>query len=159
MVNGANKYLTQQVMTAGPATLVFMLYERAIGSLREAIAAIEKNDIEGRWRANARAVEIITHMWTTLDLQNGGPIAASLDSLFPYMLRRLPDVDFKNDPAPALEVIDLLEPLRDSWKQIVDSGNVPQSAGSRNGPPAANSEAGRGAVDAEPVRMRTSISA
>ena len=59
------KYVTQQVMTAPPAQLVFMLYDKAILSLKEAVAAIEAGEIEARWRANKRAFEIISHMWST----------------------------------------------------------------------------------------------
>ena len=118
MNNDVSKYLTQQVMTASPAKLVFMLYERAIGSLQEAIAAIEAGDVEGRWRANNRAIEIISHMWSTLDMDNGGEIAENLDRLFSFMLMRLTDVDLRNDPTPAQKVIELLMPLRDSWHDL-----------------------------------------
>lgn len=118
MNNDVSKYLTQQVMTASPAKLVFMLYERAIGSLQEAVAAIEAGDVEGRWRANNRAIEIISHMWSTLDMDHGGEIAENLDRLFSFMLMRLTDVDLRNDPTPAQKVIELLLPLRDSWYDL-----------------------------------------
>ncbi len=45
----SQKYLTQQIMTASPAKLVAMLYDRVISLLSEAIAAIEAGDIERRW--------------------------------------------------------------------------------------------------------------
>ena len=112
------KYLTQEVMTASPAKLVSMLYDKIVVSLREAIAAIEAGDIEGRWRANARAMEIITHMWSTLDVEKGGEIARNLESLFSFMLARLPEVDIRNDPEPARAMIGLVEPLRDAWREL-----------------------------------------
>jgi flagellar protein FliS len=114
---GASTYQIQQVMTASPMALVAMLYEKAIQSLKEAIAAIEAGDIQGRWKASNRAFEIIQHLQMTLDLEKGGVIARNLDQLYGLMLRLLPNVNMKNDPAPALEVIRLLEPLRDSWRQ------------------------------------------
>ncbi len=113
-----SKYITQQVMTASPAKLVFMLYDRAILSLREAIRAIELGDVERRWKANNRAVEIVTHLWSTLDTERGGEIAKNLETLLPFISRQLVQVDLKNDPAPAEEAIKLLEPLRDAWKEI-----------------------------------------
>jgi flagellar protein FliS len=118
--NSVSKYQTQQVMTASPARLVCMLYDRAILSLKEAVAAIEAGQIEARWRANKRATDIIAHMWTTLDTERGGEIAANLADLFKYMLSRLPQIDFDNDPAPAREVIRLLEPLRESWHKVAN---------------------------------------
>ena len=120
MNDNVSKYLNQQVMTASPAKLVSMLYDRAIMSLKEAIGAIEAGRIEARWKANARAIEIIGHMWSTLDRDKGGEIAANLDSLFSYMLSRLPEIDLRNDPAPAQEVIGLLEPLASSWRAVAE---------------------------------------
>lgn len=105
-------------MTASPAQLVYMLYDRAIGSLKEAIAAIEAGDIETRWRANNRAIEIINHLWSTLDVKSGGEIARNLDRLYPFMTMRLVQVDIRNNPVPAREVIALLEPLRDAWRKL-----------------------------------------
>lgn len=117
------QYQTQRIMTASPAQLVFMLYEKAIGCLHEAIRAIAEADIEARWRANGRAMEIIDHMQMTLNTEQGGEIADNLDRLFGFLLRRLPRVDVKNDPKPAEEAIALLEPLRESWRQLAEKGN------------------------------------
>ncbi len=122
----ANAYRAQEIMTASPGLLVAKLYEAAIRSLRRAIRAIDDNDIEGRWRANAKAADIIEHLATTLNIEQGGEIAANLDRLYSFMIRRLIYVDLHNDPAPARDVIGLLEPLHRAWveidKQTVASG-------------------------------------
>lgn len=111
-------YQTQQVMTASPAQLVAMLYDRAIASINEAIRAIEAGDVERRWRANKRAVDIITHLADTLDTERGGEIADNLLRLYNFALQRLFEVDVRNDPQPAREVVEVLEPLRQSWQQL-----------------------------------------
>ncbi len=113
-----SKYVTQQVMTATPAKLVFLLYEKAIACLREACNAIDSAEVERRWRANNRAIEIVSHLWSTLDMERGGDISKNLGDLFPYMITRLAEVDVNNDRATAEEVIGLLEPLRDSWRDL-----------------------------------------
>ncbi len=116
------QYQTQQIMTASPARLVFLLYDRAIGSLREAIKAIEAGDIEARWRANKRAMDIIEHMQITLNHEQGGEIAANLEQLFALLSRELPRIDRANDARIAEKAIGLLQPLRDSWRQLADQG-------------------------------------
>lgn len=121
----AATYLTQQVLNASPARLVFMLYERAITSLQEAIAAIDAGQIEARWRANKRATEIVSHMWSTLDQERGGEIAANLNRLFGYMMRRLPEIDTRNDRNTATEMIQLLQPLRDAWRDLSTASVTP----------------------------------
>lgn len=118
-MNGTTAYLARELSAASPAKRVAMLIDRAIGSLGEAVQAIERGDIQGRWNANQRATNIIETLWRTLDLEKGGEIAANLEKLYNFMLNRLTQVDLKNDPAPAREVATLLEPLRRSWHELV----------------------------------------
>jgi flagellar protein FliS len=116
-------------MTASPAKLVAMLYEKAILSLKEAVRAIEAGDVQARFNANQRAGEIITHLWTTLDRERGGEIADNLSRLYAFMTGRLTYVDVRNDPEPAREVIALLEPLRESWDALArGAATVPVEA-------------------------------
>jgi flagellar protein FliS len=112
-----------------------MLYDKVVLSLKEAVAAIEAGDIEGRWRANARAMEILNHMWSTLDVENGGEIAQNLENLFSFILMRLPEVDIRNDPEPARDVIGLIEPLRDAWRELARREGAGQPAGPRPAQP------------------------
>ncbi len=95
-----------------------MLYDKAVLSLKAAVQAIHKDEIEVRWKNSHRAREIINHLFTTLDLEKGGEIASNLEALYAYMLQRLLDVDVKNDARAAEEVIELLEPLRASWSEL-----------------------------------------
>jgi flagellar protein FliS len=118
--SATQKYQAQQVMSASPAKLVAMLYDKAISCLHEAIRAIEAGEIEARWQANKRAMEIINHLCLTLDLEQGGEIANNLDQLYRFILNRLPEVDLRNNPAPAKDAIGLLEPLRRSWHTLAD---------------------------------------
>lgn len=121
-MNPTQTYRTQQVMTASPAQLVALAYEQAINALNEAVEAIRAGDVQGRWRANNRASSLITELAVRLDLEQGGEIAQNLLELYRYALARLPQVDLANDPRPAEEVIGLLTPLRDSWRQLAASG-------------------------------------
>ena len=109
---------TEHVMTSDPATLVAMLYDKAVSCLKAAVQAIHSNEIETCWKNNHRAQEIINHLFLTLDLEKGGEVASNLEALYGYMLLRLPDVDVNNDARVAEEVIELLEPLRASWSEL-----------------------------------------
>ena len=111
-------YGPEQVMAADPVTLVAMLYDKAVLSLKAVVQAIHKDEIEVRWKNSHRAREIINHLFMTLDLEKGGEIASNLEALYVYMLQRLLDVDVKNDARAAEEVIELLEPLRASWSEL-----------------------------------------
>lgn len=110
-------YGTQQVITSDPVTLVTMLYDKAVLALKTAVQAIHRNEIETCRKNKNKAVEIINHLFVTLDLEKGCEIASNLEALYVYMLQRLLDVDVKNDARAAVEVIELLEPLRASWRE------------------------------------------
>lgn len=118
--NASFAYQAQQVRGVSKVRQVAMLYDRAIASLKEAIQAIEDKEIERRWRANKRAQDIVLALYGALDEEAGGEIARNLSQIYMFALRRLPRVDLRNDPAPAQEVIELLEPLRRSWYELAE---------------------------------------
>lgn len=149
--HAAHTYKHQQVNTASPAKMVYMLYEKTLSRLHEAKHAIERKDIQGRCNANCNAQELIAHLSNTLDMNQGGEIATNLERLYTHCLIRLMDVDRHNDPAAADEVIRLLTPLRDSWAELADKseGELRQaiiSAQQTQTPPA------REAASAAPVQ-------
>ncbi|WP_430470906.1 flagellar export chaperone FliS [Thalassospira lucentensis] len=113
--HAAHTYKQQQVNTASPAKMVFMLYEKILSRLQEAQSAIERKDIQARCNANSNAQELIAHLSKTLDMDQGGEIAFNLEQLYSHCLIRLMDVDRHNDVQAAEEVIGLLRPIRDSW--------------------------------------------
>ena len=128
----ADMYRTQDVLTASPARLVAKLYARAIQSLHEAVRAIEAGDIEGRWRANQRAIEIVDHLLATLDDDRGGEVAENLKRLYLFILCHLAKVDVHNDAKAAHDVIALLQPLHDSWRKLAE-GHGDEAAGPDTG--------------------------
>ena len=128
----SQKYLAQQIMSASPAKLVAMLYERAIALLHETVEAIEAGDIERRWRANGKATEVVSHLWGTLDRERGGEIAENLNRVYGFMMMRLTMVDVTNDAQAAREVIELLEPLRRSWQEIANGEPASATTESRS---------------------------
>lgn len=120
--HAAHTYKQQQVNTASPAKMVFMLYEKILSRLQEAQNAIERKDIQARCDANCNAMELIAHLSKTLDMEQGGEIAANLEKLYTHCLIRLMDVDRLNDRDAAAEVIGLLKPIRDSWATLSEKG-------------------------------------
>jgi flagellar protein FliS len=121
-------YRDQEILTASPARLVAMLYDKTVTCLHDTVAAIEAGDIERRYKSSTRAIEIITHLALTLDMERGGQIAQNLEQLYRFMLKHLLDVNVRNDAKPALDVIKLLEPLRASWHELAAKGGAGRPA-------------------------------
>ena len=159
--HAANTYRQQQVNTASPAKMVFMLYEKILSRLHEAQNAIEIKDIQARCDANCNAQELIAHLSNTLDMDQGGEIAANLERLYTHCLIRLMDVDRHNDPKAAQEVITLLKPIRDSWATLAEKseGELRQAIMAvQQGRPAQPSGERKQAGDETPAPAKSTLS-
>lgn len=121
--NVAQHYKEQQILNATPAERIVLLYNGAIKFLMQARTSIEEKNIQERFNNNKRACDIIFYLQDTLDLENGGEVGANLFRIYGYMLRRLVDVDMKNDIEAIDDVIEKLKQLNVSWQKIA-SGDV-----------------------------------
>jgi flagellar protein FliS len=65
-----------------------------------------------------RVGAIIDELRCSLDHAAGGTVAANLDRLYDYMMRRLLTANLKNDVAAIDEVTKLLREVRDAWIAI-----------------------------------------
>ena len=75
--------------------------------------------------ANKNACDCLWELTFALDLDNGGEVASYLAQLYRFAAQQLLQVDLRNDPEPAREVIRLLEPLRQSWYQLAQQQEAP----------------------------------
>ena len=110
-----DSYRHTEVQSRSPLKLVVMLCDGALRFMDSARNAIERRDIPARRDALSRALAIISEMQSTLNMERGGDIAASLDRLYSYATSRLFDAAMHNDTAPVDEVIRIFRTLRDGW--------------------------------------------
>jgi flagellar protein FliS len=108
----------ERLLEASPSQLVVMLYDETLKNLETAIAAVGSGDIETRCVAINHAIEIVSHLYLTLDTEQGGEIAEKLGAIYAFVLTRLPRVNLHNDVSAAREAIRLLTPMRDSWREL-----------------------------------------
>jgi len=121
--NAALAYKAQQVNSANPAQIVFMLYEKAIIHLRDVIAKGESKDVMGRCESNCLAQEIIFQLMDALDHEAAPDFAGRMDKLYRFCINHLVSIDIVGKTQPAQDVIDLLIPLRESWKQLAEKSS------------------------------------
>ena len=115
---GLSSYRTTQVQSRTPLELVVMLYDGALKFMRTAREAIERRDIPARRDALARTLAIVSELQSTLNLVEGGEVAASLDRLYSYTNVRLLEAAMKNDVTAIDDVKRVFEILRDGWNTI-----------------------------------------
>ena len=115
--------------------LVVLMYDGCIGALHKALDAIASGDAEARCRAILMATDILAQLCDSLDMEKGGQIAENLDKLYRFMRRRLPRVNLLNDPVPARDVLRIIEPLYDSWRQLDEKLSAAAAAESADARP------------------------
>jgi len=99
--------------------LVVMLYDGALRFVGQAQAS--SSDKRARSRAVSRAIAIVSELQNTLNVNDGGDVAADLDRLYSYLNARLLDVTMKGDTDALEEVRKVLVTLRDGWSQAASN--------------------------------------
>lgn len=114
-------YRRTEIETASPAKLLLMLYDGAIRRLDRANRSIDSSDMSGAHDHLVRAQDIILELMLSLDWDVGGDIPARLHSLYDFMYRRLVEANIRKDKAPIGEVLSLLEQLRQTWSEVINT--------------------------------------
>jgi len=129
---GARSYVQTQAVSATPLQLVAMLYDAAVISAAAAHDALVRRDIPARRAAVNKLLNIIAELQNALDMERGGALAAELDRLYDYMVRRLMEAVSTQSAAPVEGVQRVLVTLRDAWQQIAAEQTEPMAqAGGR----------------------------
>src|SRR5262245_540489 len=95
-----------------------MLYDGALASITEARNAAARGETRLQGAAVSKALAIVASLQETLNLDDGGSVAAELDRLYTYASKRLLDVTLDKDLSALAEVHKLLTTLRDAWHEI-----------------------------------------
>jgi flagellar protein FliS len=107
-----------QAVDASPHRLIQMLMEGGLTRIAQARGAMERQQTAMKGELIGKAIGIIGGLRNGLDLQQGGELAANLDSLYQYMVSRLLEANVKNDAAPLDEVAGLLRNVKSGWDAI-----------------------------------------
>lgn len=107
------------VSQASPHQLVNLLLEGLLKNIGGARAALKRGDMAAKGEQITKAVRIIDEgLKPALNLAQGGDIAANLNGLYGYCSLRLTEANLRNEDAALADVVRVIEPLADGWKQI-----------------------------------------
>lgn len=108
-----------RVMQPSQYELANMMFEVTLDSLIAARGAMVAGNVSEKVRLINKAFRIIQDgLRTSLDIENGGELAANLDALYDYCVVRLTQANAANNPDMLEEVVNLLKPVADAWKQM-----------------------------------------
>jgi flagellar protein FliS len=131
MINPRTAYRETDVRGATAVRLVVLLYEQAIQDLRQAAQAMEDNNIELRTNRINHALEVISRLQVTLDMERGGQVARNLLAFYETLRANLWKAQLGMSKETLLQQITDLLTLREGWAEVdrVESaGSVPKPA-------------------------------
>ncbi len=114
-----------EIAVADPHRLTQMLFEGALERIAVARGAIAQGQLALKAKKIIQAMDIISELRASLNLAEGGELAANLDALYEYMLRRLLAGNAHNDPQPLEEVAALLREIKAGWDAIPEQMRRP----------------------------------
>jgi flagellar protein FliS len=107
------------VDNADPHHLVSLLFDALQQALAGARQAIQQGDIPTKVKQIGTAMRILEEgLKAPLNLQEGGELAANLNDLYDYCVRRVILANARNDAGALEEVSNLIGQVASGWKQI-----------------------------------------
>lgn len=125
MNNPYQKYQESSVQTATPIQLIVLLYDGALRFTRQANDDVERKNYESANKYYCKAQAIIHELIASLNQEV--QISGQLLKLYEYVLHLLIQANVQKDQKPALEAMEHLQQLRESWRQLAKQG-VPQAS-------------------------------
>jgi len=106
------------VETASPHRLIQMLFEGALERIAQAKGAMLQNQIARKGELIGKATAIVGGLQGSLNDKEGGSLAANLDGLYDYIIRRLSQANFENNLDYLDECGRLLGEVKSAWDAI-----------------------------------------
>lgn len=107
------------VSEADPHQLVNLLFDRLLQSISIARSAMQQGQVAAKGENISRAMRVIDEgLKPALNLEQGGDIAANLNGLYGYCVLRLAHANLHNDEKALNDVLRVIEPIAEGWKQM-----------------------------------------
>ncbi len=115
--------VSSEVEEATPHRLIQLLMERVLTKIALARGHMECESVAEKGAHIGDAIDIICGLQASLNHKPDAKIAGNFDALYEYMMKRLTEANFKNDPAMLDEVSGLMRELKEAWDAISSEVN------------------------------------
>lgn len=123
MNNHLKAYESTSTLGLSQVDLILKVYDGAIGAFTEAAELYSKNDLNGGYEKMERAKKFLTHLYTTLDPDNGGEIAERLGKIYAFVLSQTDIAQATKDLQIIDDNISVLKNVREGWQGLKDQQN------------------------------------
>jgi len=109
------------INTADPHTIISMLFDGIFKSLSITRGAIERKDLSIKSSQLNKAISILRSLQDSLDTESQPKISEVFYDLYTYCIDRLMEVSASLNCSILDDVVDLLKPVADAWKEISEA--------------------------------------
>ncbi len=131
MKDNLKAYESTSTLGLSQVELILKVYDGAIAAFTEAAELYSKNDLNGGYEKMERAKKFLTHLYTTLDPDNGGEIAERLGKIYAFVLSQTDIAQATKDLKIIDDNISVLKNVREGWQGLKDQQK--NGAGNRAG--------------------------
>lgn len=111
--------LETSVEGASAHKLIDLLFDALLQAVTQAASAVEANDVARKGQQITKAVRILDEgLKPALNLEQGGELALNLRDLYEFCVMRLTQANLHNDKAALDDVVRVIHPLANGWKEI-----------------------------------------
>lgn len=115
-----SRYQSVRITTSSPGELLMALYDGLFRFLKAASIALKTKRRAEASHAISRAHAILTELYVSLDPHYAPELCANLESLYSFCLERIVAANLKSDPAHIDDIIRVLTPVRDAFREAAD---------------------------------------
>ncbi len=119
-----NEYVKTGTEGNSQVELIVKVYNGAINNLSQARQLINTGDIVKSYQALEDSKNFLVHLYTTLDMENGGEIAKNLSSLYGFLINEINIVQASRDVKQLDEIIAIIANVKDGWVELSQRGKM-----------------------------------
>lgn len=124
----ASAYRREEVLTSSPVQLVVRVLGGAIASLERARRLLESRDAASSRAEVSRATGLIAELLGSLDAEKGGEIAARLEGLYRFVLRRIWGGTSNPDPEALRHAERILRTVKEGFDVVLATSEKGEGA-------------------------------
>ena len=117
LVDARQVYQDSSIRGAHPIELVVLLYDSAITDMRQALAAMQKSDIESRASRISHALMVLQQLQGTLDFERGGGAAQQFEQFYNLTRAKVLEAQMRSSPDLMQQQIRSMSEVRDCWME------------------------------------------
>lgn len=114
-----SRYQSVRITTGSPGDLLMALYDGLFRFLKAAAICLRNKRRSEASTSISRAHAILTELYVSLDPRYAPDLCANLESLYGFCLERIVAANLRNDADQLDDVIRVLTPVRDAFREAV----------------------------------------